>query len=505
MDTTKTHKKKRPLKSRLNLDKLSDNIDNFNLEIEDFRKILSQYSIPAFEKDSKDISDLLHSLNTSIRHKTLKKKKLQKEQKRIEAHKKAEVDQNTLDNFFDSINTEIDKKETEKKNDTHITKTHKRVRFSDPSNNSNLDKKKDTKITLDSLIENVSKKKEEKSNDVIHKEDLKSPTKKILYNPDPRIDIKEHVSKQLYESEVINQIPRNDSNVDISRNDKNKEIRLVKINDKYLNKNDDDFEEADENPSRNNKIVVAKPKIKTKEELYQEMLENKINIIENKIKEYEYYSQTLDKNHPILLQLRIDIINEKQKLKELLGTQTKDKKEFSATISNQNREKDVKEKEVREKQVREKDENKMNVSTKQDPLIFKYDPKIVEKEYQQMLKKHGSTNLIGGTKQTQKVSNHKSLKNRPLQPSNSEKMTILDTSNSNIKSKVIKKETSVTQMGMNALNKIPRFNNISRNTVIQNNNPVDCPKDKPSDIKHIYYNPDEETPTQQKKVKVNEL
>ena len=42
MEPSKTHKKKKPLKSRINLDKLAENIDNFNFEVADFKKILNQ-------------------------------------------------------------------------------------------------------------------------------------------------------------------------------------------------------------------------------------------------------------------------------------------------------------------------------------------------------------------------------------------------------------------------------------------------------------------------------
>ena len=96
MEPSKTHKKKKPLKSRINLDKLAENIDNFNFEVADFKKILNQYSIPSFNENEKEITDVIHVLKSKS-HKKKPKRKLES------TSSNNVVDKKTLDNFFDSI------------------------------------------------------------------------------------------------------------------------------------------------------------------------------------------------------------------------------------------------------------------------------------------------------------------------------------------------------------------------------------------------------------------
>jgi hypothetical protein len=190
MDTTKTQKKKRPLKNRINIDKLSDKIAestvNFNLEIEDLKKILKQHSIPSFENDTNEVSDIINTLKT----KSIKKKRL------LKIPAKEPIDQDVLNNFFESINNEIDKKNNDKcmspqiQNSKNVSKTLKKVNFSITS--PIAEKKKENRVTLDSLIENVTKKHDE----------TPKLSKKIIYTPDPRIDIREHVAKQLNKNDT---------------------------------------------------------------------------------------------------------------------------------------------------------------------------------------------------------------------------------------------------------------------------------------------------------------
>jgi hypothetical protein len=64
MDVNKTHKRKRSLKNLINTDKLAENIENFNLEIDDFKKILNKYSIPGFSEDTSEVSELIKTIKS---------------------------------------------------------------------------------------------------------------------------------------------------------------------------------------------------------------------------------------------------------------------------------------------------------------------------------------------------------------------------------------------------------------------------------------------------------
>ena len=459
METTKTHKKKRPLKNRINIDKLSERIaestNNFNLEIEDIKKILNQHSIPGFENETKDMSEIIQTLKT----KSIKKKRL------LKIPPKEPINQDVLNDFFESINNEIDKKNNESQPQIP-PKTLKKVKFSTVS--PVIEKKKDTRITLDSLIENVNKKPEVKP----------QLTQKIIYNPDPRIDIRDHVSRQLNknESDIIPVVKNN------NLEEEKDKVRVVKISNKFLESDDNDNDNDNDNHD-NRKIIKPIPRVlkpKSKEEIYQETLSQTINLIENKIQEYEHYSLSLDENHPILLQLRIDIINQKKKLKELLPNakindpliDKKDHKDHKEITQNK-----VNTLKLERYNKYEKDEKDEKGEKKNDHHpIFKYDPKIVEKEYQQMLKKHSQT-------QTHKTPIVKSIK-KPISNVNLE-------SNKKLPQNI--KQPKNDLRSLNILNRIPRFAETKKESKPEDNIKIVC-----------YVSDDEEFPMPQKKVKVKE-
>jgi hypothetical protein len=312
MDVNKTHKRKRSLKNLINTDKLAENIENFNLEIDDFKKILNKYSIPGFSEDTSEVSELIKT----IKSKSCKKKHT----KNIEP-----IDKSIIDTFLESKSNEIDAEAAS------ISRTHKKVKFSD------LD------ISTPHTTNDTNK---------THQHQIVKP--KPLYNPDPRIDLREIVAESMYGSYYPKQIPKPIP----SYNSQTKPIHSIPS-----------ISHPQEQPVKSVKIIQldggsSKPKQKTKDETYQEQLQSQIHLIEEKITEYDTYSSYLPESHPFLLELRIEIINQKKKLKEL--------------IPNEN------------KSVRNNIENNTNTSnTSNNPnLVFKYDQKLAEKEHMEMMKNH---------------------------------------------------------------------------------------------------------------------
>ncbi len=297
METNKTHKKKRSLKNLINTDKLAENIDNFNLEIDDFKKILNKYSIPSFSEDTNtsEVSELIKTI----------KSKTKKHTRKVEP---IPIEKSIIDNFLESKSNEIKAEET-------ISKTHKKVKFSD---------------SVDSLIESVSK-NSQSTNQIV------KPKPLYLYNPDPRVDLREIVSESMYGQYQKQPSPSHHISPPLHPSPPTSQpVKSVKII------------ELDGG--------APKPKPKSKEDSYQEKLQAQIHLIEDKIKEYDTYASYLPENHSFLLELRVEIINEKKKLKELLP---KEKEPENKTFDNNNQN-----------------------------LVFKYDQKMAEKEYQDMMKNH---------------------------------------------------------------------------------------------------------------------
>ncbi len=297
MESNKTHKKKRSLKNLINTDKLAENIDNFNLEIDDFKKILNKYSIPSFSEDTNtsEVSELIKTI----------KSKTKKHTRKVEP---IPIEKSIIDNFLESKSNEIKAEET-------ISKTHKKVKFSD---------------SVDSLIESVSK-NSQSTNQIV------KPKPLYLYNPDPRVDLREIVSESMYGPYQKQPSPSHHISPPLHPSPPTSQpVKSVKII------------ELDGG--------APKPKPKSKEDSYQEKLQAQIHLIEDKIKEYDTYASYLPENHSFLLELRVEIINEKKKLKELLP---KEKEPENKTFDNNNQN-----------------------------LVFKYDQKMAEKEYQDMMKNH---------------------------------------------------------------------------------------------------------------------
>ncbi len=319
MDVHKTHKRKRSLKNLINTDKLAENIENFNLEIDDFKKILNKYSIPGFSEDTNEVSELIKT----IKSKSCKKKHT----KNIES-----IDKSIIDNFLEAKNNEIEAAAT-------IAKTHKKVKFSD----------------LDVDTSHTNK------NNNVYQNNQQIVKPKSLYNPDPRVDLTEIVAESMYGSYYPKQPI--------------KPIPIYHSQPKPTHSIPPPLQQSSLNsqPIKSVKIIQldggsSKPKAQTKEEIYQEKLQSQIHLIEEKINEYDTYSSYLPESHPFLLELRIEIINQKKKLKELIPNENKI---GGSNIENKSN-----------------NTNTNNTNTNNINLVFKYDQKLAEKEHMEMMKKH---------------------------------------------------------------------------------------------------------------------
>jgi hypothetical protein len=329
MDVTKTHKKKRSLKNLINTDKLAENIQNFNLEIDDFKKILNKYSIPGFSDDTTEVSELI---------KTIKSKSCKKTHtKHIEP-----IDKSIIDNFLESKSNEIDAEAAA------TSRTHKKVKFSD--------------LNVDLSHTN---KNNNTNNNNIHQ--IIKP--KPLYNPDPRVDLREIVAESMYGSYYPKQTPKPIP----SYQSQHKPIPSIPSI-PSIHSTSSQQSLTNSQPLKSVKIIQldggSKHKTQTKDEIYQEQLQSQIHLIEEKIIEYDTYSSYLAESHPFLLELRIEIINQKKKLKELI---TNDKLEKNTTTNTTNTNTNI---------------TNTNTTDNNTNLVFKYDQKLAEKEHMEMMKNH---------------------------------------------------------------------------------------------------------------------
>ncbi len=310
MVITKTQKKKRVI----NFDKLIDNIDTdatFNYELSDFKKILNKYSIPSFTEESeisKTIFDLKSKSQKKKKNKSTVFKPIPQEEKNI------------LNEFINSKLNEISTKDKEKEDDLKISitpanpsisltpplikekssKTQKKVNF----NFKEESQKKDNKYTLDYLIDKTKKNNYHSSSSSFSSQNTdKNETLKIKYNPriDPNIDPikelryklmmdREHNHNNTNKNNYINNLQNTLKESKKIVNDTELNIKSIKIG-KYLDGDNDEEEEKEKEKDK------EKVKPKTKDEIYQEKLANQIQLIENKINEYEYLSQYRPKNH----------------------------------------------------------------------------------------------------------------------------------------------------------------------------------------------------------------
>jgi hypothetical protein len=166
------------------------------------------------------------------------------------------------------------------------------------------------------------------------------------------------------------------------------------------------LERAKERELEKERIRIEKEKLrerlrpKTKEELYQESLAIQIGLVEDKINQLEYLTQYLPPNHSSIIQLQVDIITEKKKLKEMLPANKKEKKgkitdltkhdvdSFKHFYSKDKVEKEDKEDKedecvIIDTKTKPKKEERKEERKEENINIFKYDRKIVEREYQE--------------------------------------------------------------------------------------------------------------------------
>ena len=541
MESSKTHKKKKPLKSRINLDKLAENINNFNFEVDDFKKILTQYSIPGFNENdnNSEVTDVIHALKSKSHKRKLRKKT------------ESTVDKVTLDNFFNSVINNIETKN--KLEESEQGKTHKKVKFVDEKSfeisippkpltltmtpSSTCIKPKPIhlkKNTLDSLIENVGK----YPMNVERPNEKQTPKNRILYNPDPSINIREYVSHSLNHQhqhqhpqhpQHQHQHPQHQHHQPLK--DESNKVKVIRLhgdnvflddmeeNEKESEKNIEDNDNDKDNVKDKDKGKDVKPKKPhlTKEELYQETLANQISLIESKIKEYDDYFSKLPPNHPILLQLRIDIIKDKKKLQDLLPEQPnklkekmkykgKDQEKSNIIIPRKDIDIDIDTEDLPVNDITDvliggggggssrggnyklKEEEKKKKKD-DEHLVFRYDPKVAERDYQQWIKNNSKT----------PIKSLKAPKKGLLNNQRPPNMLGKEGQHPSL-SKKINKTTEIKENQSKSVIGIPRFP--SNTDYIKKPIPL---KKHVNEIKSVYYDTDEEDfPLPQKKVTVKE-
>ena len=566
MGQIKTHKKKSSteikkklsLHHRINLDKLSEKYDNFNFQVGDFNKILSNYSIPSFEEEN-DVSEIIQTLKSKSQKRRLTNPK--KKDKETENKPKTTIDNDVLSNFFNSKSTEIKLKESNPNPNLDINfniddnfnfneprieaKTHKKVKFNEENQKNQLPY---PKKTLDNLIERVSRFPNQNNTHLNSNSSFNSssnnlnknqnthqivkPIPRIVYNPDPRVPLSSMINYntqlEAKENQQIQQQKEKLLNLNEIKKDSKK---IIKINNKYFNLKDDDLDEESntnnsnqqntnslnnnlEDEPRKKAIVkptpIIKPKAKTKEEIYQENLANQIELVELKMKEFEDYSEYLPNNHPTLIQLKIDIINEKRKLKELLPEAKEPKKNkelkensFSTEmnldiepnqqqLNNFNSNFNFNSKEPRKL---EKEKEKLNTSFGNN-LIFKYDPKIVEKEFQQKyMNSHNTLNKTEKSKRFNKFNKNITQLKQQNQLNQSNQSNL------------------ITEQPKKLFNNFPLSRKPFNQNQNLNQNPSNLPrnhiqnvKPKVNEYKTVYcVSDDEDFPVPEKKVMVKEI
>ena len=583
MGQIKTHKKKSStdikkklsLHHRINLDKLCEKYENFNYQVDDFNKILSNYSIPSFEKEN-DMSEIIQTLKSKSQKRRLTNPKKKEKSNDIENKLKTTIDNDVLSNFFNTKSNEIQLKskqlnskecnsssENDFNNDFNFNepiieaKTHKKVKFTEEKQKNKFSY---PKKTLDNLIETATGIRFTNQNNsnsscssIQNLSHLKNPHQiikpipRIVYNPDPRVPLSSMINYNI-PSQENNQNQQQKETL-LNLNDIKKDSKkIIKINNKYFNLKDDDLDlESDTNNTNNTtredenkkKAIVKptpiiKPKPKTKEEIYQDNLSSQIELVELKMKEFEDYSEYLPNNHPTLIQLKIDIINEKRKLKELLPETKKPKetKENIFLIQQQSQQPYL---EYNQSQIsipqnetkpfqrqfylqtnfkdyrkldKDKDKEKSNTPFGNN-LIFKYDTKIVEKEFQQKYMKNNTL--------TNNSNSNNALNNKPEKSKKVNKFIKNINQNQNEK-KLLAKEQPRNQFNRFPVTRKP-FNinsnpNIpftyNNNVPLQNSN-QNLIKPKVKDInineyKTVYcVSDDEDFPVPQKKVMVKEI
>ena len=119
MGQIKTHKKKSStevkkklsLHHRINLDKLCEKYENFNYQVDDFNKILSNYSIPSFEEEN-DMSEIIQTLKSKSQKRRLTNPKKKEKSNDTENKIKTTIDDTVLSNFFNTKSNEIELKQS---------------------------------------------------------------------------------------------------------------------------------------------------------------------------------------------------------------------------------------------------------------------------------------------------------------------------------------------------------------------------------------------------------
>jgi hypothetical protein len=404
MAPIKTQRKKRSI----NLDKIAENIEIDKYDISEFNKVLNKYSIPSFSEEN-NVINILRDLKT-------------KTQKRQKTHKPS-IKKEEITNFFKEKeiqreNEQRKEKELKEKQKHLVSKTQKRVQFiSAPK-------------TLDNLIERVKEKKENIPQ-LKHHNQKKSPTRsdvpriEIKYNPriDPYFDPIQELRYKLMTPQTQTQTQNQNQTQTQTKNTEKeqKEIKSIKLDGIYIEDDEEEkekikkelemkkeyermkkelekkeLEKKELEKKELEKKELERRKPKSKEDLYQEALAYQIGIIESKINEYEYLLQYRPKNHPSLIQLKIDIIKEKKKLKELLPDTTQKKENENNNPVNDNFNifeiKNYK-KEAGEEQEQEQFKNLKKPEIRKEPIKIKIKEQVKQQQHQPEINYNYSYNV----------------------------------------------------------------------------------------------------------------
>ncbi len=479
--STKT--KKKDFKNRVDIDKLSEKLasKNLNFDINDFKKTLDKYSIPSLDNENNDVYEFLRDLKT----------KTQKRKKKAEIYFDDNVQEFTSSITSESkilkpkpirlstpspspcfIQTKdkemiVDDLDIEEPRTRFKTKTQKRVKFNmeSPKLKRKHEELINPRYNLDSLLEtaktitrndntknNIIKPVAEKPEDKVRV--IRVDAKLFGLNDDEEEQKKlekERLEREKKEREKERELEKERERERLEKEKQERELEkerekerlrelrelkeLLREKEKERER-EKEKERARERELEKERIRLEKEKLrerlrpKTKEELYQESLARQIGLVEDKINQLEYLSQYLPPNHSSIIQLQVDIITEKKKLKELLPNNKKEKKGKLSDLSKQdvdsfrdfysNKDKDGEHKNDEEendcgKEIsesknkmkptkKEEDKGAIRVVNKEDINIFKYDRKTVEKEYQERYQHLHNNNL---------QNNQRNIRNNP--------------------------------------------------------------------------------------------
>lgn len=402
--TQKRKKKSEPsISERLDLDRLSQYLDDFQLN--EFREILAKYSIPFNEFNSRDLEGLKSLKEKVVTRKTHKrslshKEKTQKNSSNLQPQK--------LNQFLKSKSEEIQKAKSNSTTNAQ-GKTQKKVRFSKQNqiveeclNNTPKNKRN----TLDYLIYRRQPNQEiRKEPELSRRYDTGQTTKEIFvpsyhdYNPEPKREPRNEVrneSRNESKSELGYDSPSRDdlnsyleSELNSRNNSRNNHFDQNSMEKEFAlpsyqpssnfnpSKNYSRSNTRQSSHSRNNRnldhdsysqetrlVNYRKPRkqsrnhqIIQKRKTYEEELAELINVIETKTNAYRYHQERVLPDDPRLLKLRLSIISDKKRLKEMLPQKEAPKSKSQS--------------------------KSFRVEKKSESSMFKIDHKAMDKEYKE--------------------------------------------------------------------------------------------------------------------------